>query len=50
MVAGSLVAISGLLVLPHGGAYQKLFLIVVGTVVLAAGVGQAVRRRGGEGK
>jgi membrane protein implicated in regulation of membrane protease activity len=45
MVIGALILMGGVLVLPLGDAYVKLFLIVVGTLLLAGGIFQAVRRR-----
>lgn len=45
MVVGTLIVLGGLIALPYGDAVLKLFLIVVGTLFLAFGGVQAVRRR-----
>ena len=45
MVIGAVVVLGGLLLLPFGDAPAKLFIIVAGTLVLAYGFAQGVRRR-----
>jgi uncharacterized membrane protein HdeD (DUF308 family) len=45
MIIGTLILLGGVLVLPFGNDYVKLFLIAVGTLLIATGVVQAVRRR-----
>jgi hypothetical protein len=45
MIIGTLILLGGLLVLPFGNDYVKLFLIAVGTLLIATGAVQAVRRR-----
>jgi membrane protein implicated in regulation of membrane protease activity len=50
MVVGALILMGGVLVLPFGDALVKLFLIAVGTLFLAGGIVQALRRRRGPAK
>lgn len=45
MVIGALLLMGGVLAYPFGGVYLKVFLIVVGTLILLTGAVGAVRRR-----